>query len=163
MINDAVSAAHCTTLTSSTAPTITPFTTKLTGLNQTVSTTVGGWSVTDARLGNAGYSVTVAASTPTVGGSTSAAGTGGSLTLTPSTASAANNNPPSTGPVPTPAQILSPTPATIENAPTGTGHGEWNFPADAGSTNSLAVLIPGNADAGSYTSTLTFTTAPPAA
>jgi hypothetical protein len=163
MINDTVSAAHCTTLTSSTAPTITPFTTKLTGLNQTVRTTIGGWSVTDARLGNAGYSVTVAASTPTVGGSTTAAGTGGSLTLTPATASAANNNPPSTAPVPTPAQTLSPTPATIENAPAGTGHGEWTFPADAGPANSLAVLIPGNANAGSYSSTLTFTTAPPAA
>jgi Ice-binding-like/WxL domain surface cell wall-binding len=162
MINDTVSAAHCTTLMSSTAPTITPFTTKLTGLSKTVTTTVGGWSVTDARLGNAGYSVTVAASAPTVGGSTSAAGTGGSLTLTPGTASAANNNPPSTGPVPTPAQILSPTAATIETAPTGTGHGEWDFPVDAGSADSLAILIPGNADAGSYSSTLTFTTAPPA-
>jgi Ice-binding-like len=162
MINDTVSAANCTTLMSSTAPTITPFTTQLTGLNQTVSTTVGEWGVTDARLGNAGYSVTLAASAPTVNGSTSAAGTGGSLTLTPGTATAANNNPPSTGPLPTPAQILSPTAATIENAPLGTGHGEWDFAADAGSADSLAVLIPGNADAGSYSSTLMFTTAPPA-
>jgi hypothetical protein len=162
MINDTAGDANCTTLTSSTAPTITPFTTKLTGLSQTVSTTVGGWSVTDARFGNAGYSVTVAASAPTVGGSTSAAGTGGSLILTPGTASAANDNPPGTGPVSTPAQILSPTAATIENAPAGTGHGEWDFAADAGSADSLAVLIPGNADAGSYNSTLTFTTAPPA-
>jgi Ice-binding-like/WxL domain surface cell wall-binding len=163
MINDTVSAAHCTTLMSSSAPTITPFTAKLTGLSQTVHTTVGAWSVTDARLANAGYSVTAAASAPTVGGSTSAAGTGGSLTLTPGTASAANNNPPSTGPVPTPAQTLSSTAATIENAPTGTGHGQWDFPADAGSTNSLAILIPGDADAGPYSSTLTFTTSPPAA
>jgi hypothetical protein len=45
----------------------------------------------------------------------------------------------------------------------GTGHGEWNFTADTGTANSLAVLIPGNAHAGSYSSTLTFTTAPPAA
>jgi hypothetical protein len=162
MINDTVSAADCTTLMSSTAPTITPFTTNLTGLSQTVSTTVGEWSVTDARLGNAGYSVTVAASAPTVDGSTSDAGTGGSLTLTPGAASAANNNPPSTGPISTAPQILSPTAATIENAPLGTGHGEWDFAADAGSADSLAVLIPGNADAGSYSSTLTFTTAPPA-
>jgi hypothetical protein len=161
MIKDTVSAANCTTLMSSTAPTITPFTTELTGLSQTVSTTVGGWSVTDARLGNAGYSVTVAASAPTVGGSTSAAGTGGSLILTPGTASAANNNPPGSGPVSTPAQILSPTAATIESAPAGTGHGEWDFATDVGSAASLAVLVPGNADAGSYSSTLTFTTAPP--
>jgi Ice-binding-like/WxL domain surface cell wall-binding len=162
MINDTVSAANCTTLMSSSAPTITPFTTKLTGLSQTVSTTVGGWSVTDARLGNAGYSVTVTASSPTVDGSTSAAGTGGSIILTPGTASAADNNPPGTGPVSTPAQILNPTAATIENAAAGTGHGEWDFAPDAGSADSLAVLIPGNADAGSYSSTLTFTIAPPA-
>jgi Ice-binding-like len=161
MINDTIGAANCTALMSSTAPTITPFTTKLTGLSQTVSTAVGGWSVTDARLDNAGYSVTVAATAPTVDGSTFAAGTGGSLILTPGTASAANNNPPGVGPVSTPAQILSPTAATIENAPAGTGHGEWDFAADAGSADSLAVLIPGNADAGSYSSTLTFTTAPP--
>jgi hypothetical protein len=82
--------------------------------------------------------------------------------LTPGTACAANNNPPGTGPVSTPAQILSPTAATIENAAAGTGHGEWDFAADAGSADSLAVLIPGDADAGSYSSTLTFTTAPPA-
>jgi hypothetical protein len=162
MINDTVSAGHCTSVTSSTAPAITPFTTKLTGLSQTVRTTLGGWTVTDARLGNPGYSVTVAASAPTVDRSTSAAGTGGALTLTPSAAIAASYNPPSTGPVPTPAQTLSPTAVTIENAPVGTGHGEWDFAADAGGANSLAVLIPGNADAGSYSSTLTFTTAPPA-
>jgi WxL domain surface cell wall-binding len=123
---------------------------------------VGEWGVTDARLGNAGYSVTVAASAPAVDGSTSAAGSGGSLTLSPDVAAAANNNPPSTGPLPTPAQILSPTAATIENAPLGTGHGQWDFAADSGSAESLGVLIPGNADAGLYTSTLTFTTAPPA-
>jgi hypothetical protein len=163
MSNDTVSAAHCTTLMSSSAPPITAFTTKLTGLSQTVRTTVGAWTVTDGRLGNAGYSVTVSASAPTVGGSASAAGTGGSLILTPGTANAANNNPPSAGPVPSPAQTLSPTAATIENAATGTGHGEWDFPADAGSANGLAVFIPGNARAGSYSSTLTFTTAAPAA
>jgi Ice-binding-like len=163
MINDTVSAVHCTSLTSSTAPAITPFTTKLTGLSQTVRTTLGGWTVTDARLGNPGYSVTVAASAPTVDGSTSAAGTGGALTLTPSAAIAASYNPPSTGPFPSPAQLLSPTAATIENAPPGTGHGQWDFAADADAANSLAVLIPGDADAGSYSSTLTFTTAPPAA
>jgi hypothetical protein len=33
---------------------------------------------------------------------------------------------------PTPAQIVRPTAATIENATTGTGHGEWKFAGDAG-------------------------------
>jgi Ice-binding-like len=97
MINDTVTTPHCTTSMSITAPPITSFSAKLTGLNQTVSTAVGAWSVTDATGSNAGYSVTVAASAPTVNGSTSGAGTGGSLTLTPSIATAAAGNPPASG------------------------------------------------------------------
>jgi hypothetical protein len=167
MDNDTVTTPHCTTSMSITAPPIAPFSAMLTGRNQTVSTAVGAWSVTDARGSNAGYSVTVTASAPTVNGSTSAAGTGGSLTLTPSIATAATGNPtPSTGPMPASAQTLSPTPATpatIENAPPRTGQGEWDFNADSGATKSLTVVIPGDASAGDYESTLTFTTAPPAA
>jgi len=163
LINDTISAAQCAGSLSNTAPPITAFAARLTGRNQTVRTTVGAWSVTDARGSNAGYSVTVAAGAPTVNGSSAAAGTGGSLTLTPTTATAASGNPPSTAPVPAPAQILSSTASTIENAPAGTGQGQWNFAADAGSVESLAALIPGDASAGSYSSTLTFTTAAPAA
>jgi hypothetical protein len=148
---------------SNTAPAITAFTAGLTGRNQTVRTTVGAWSVTDARDNNAGYSVTVTASLPTIDGSSAAAGTGGSLTLTPTTATAASGNPPSTAPVPAPAQILSTIAATIENAPAGAGQGQWNFAADIGAVESLAALIPGDASAGTYSSTLTFTTAAPAA
>jgi hypothetical protein len=162
-INDTVTAQSCAGSLTNTAPAIAPFTAKLTGLNQTVSTALGPWSVTDATGSNAGYSVTVSATAPTVNGSTAGTGTGGSLTLTPTTATAAIDNPPSTGPVPMPAQTLGTTAATIENAVPGTGQGEWDFAADSGSTNSLSVLIPGNALAGSYSSTLTFTTAPPAA
>jgi Ice-binding-like/WxL domain surface cell wall-binding len=163
LINDTVSVPQCAGSLSNTAPAITPFTAGLTGRNQTVTTAVGAWSVTDARGNNAGYSVTVTASPPTVNGSSAAAGTGGSLTLTPTTATAASGNPPSTAPVPATAQLLGTTAATIENAPAGTGQGEWNFAADAGSVESLAALIPGDARAGSYSSTLTFTTAAPAA
>jgi hypothetical protein len=163
MINDTVTAAACTASMSNTAPPITAFNAKLTGHDQTVNMRVGAWSVTDARNSSAGYSVTVAASAPTVDGSTTAAGTGGSLTVTPGTATAAANNPPSTGPVAASAQLLGTTAATVENAPAGTGQGKWEFAADSGSAHSLAVVIPGNASAGSYDSTLTFTTASPAA
>jgi hypothetical protein len=162
LINDTVNSAQCAGSLSNTAPPIAAFTAGLTGLNQTVRTTVGAWSVTDARGSNAGYSVTVAASAPTVNGSSAAAGTGGSLTLTPTTATAASGNPSSTPPLPAPPQILGTTAATVENAPAGTGQGQWNFAADAGSVESLAALIPGDARAGSYSTTLTFTTAPPA-
>ena len=65
--------------------------------------------------------------------------------------------------MPASAQTLSATPATIENAPPGTGQGEWDFNADSGATKSLTVVIPADASAGNYESTLTFTAAPPAA
>jgi hypothetical protein len=147
---------------SNTAPTITPFAATLSGVTQTITTKVGAWEVTDATGSNAGYSVTVAATAPTVGGSAAGAGTGSSVTFTPATATAAAGNPAAAGPVATTAQTLSPTAATIENAPAASGQGGWDFAAD-GAGKSLAVVIPGNASAGAYSSTLTFTTAPPAA
>jgi Ice-binding-like/WxL domain surface cell wall-binding len=162
MIGDSVNAAPCTTTVSSITPPIAAFSAQLTGLDQTVYTGVGAWSVTDATDSNAGFSVTVAASPATVNGSTSAAGTGASLTLTPGTATAANYNPPGTAPVPSPPQLLSTTPATIENAVAGTGQGQWDFPADSDATPSLAIVIPGDSAKGAYESTLAFTTAPPA-
>ncbi len=149
---------------SNTAPVITPFATGLTGISQTVDTAVGAWNVTDATGSNAGYSVTVAATNPTVDGSAADAGTGGSLTLTPTAATAAAGNPAVTGPVAEDPQALTPTAVTIDNAAAGTGQGEWDFAADNGTTeNNLAVVIPGDASAGAYSSTLTFTTAPPVA
>jgi hypothetical protein len=149
---------------SNTAPVIAPFGTTLTGLTQTVNTALGAWNVTDATGSNAGYSVTVAATAPTVAGSAAGAGIGGSITLTPTAATAAAGNPAAGGPTAKPAQVLSTTAATIDNALAGSGQGEWDFAADNGTTqNNLAVVIPGNASAGAYSSTLTFTTAPPVA
>ena len=162
MDSDTVNAAPCTTAMASTVPPITPFISELTGRDQTITTSLGAWSVTDARDSNAGFSVTVAASPPTVDGSAEAAGTGASLTLTPGTATAAAYNPPSTAPVAASPQLLSPTPATIENAPAGTGQGQWEIPADSGAAASLAIMIPGDSAIGAYSSTLTYTTAPPA-
>jgi hypothetical protein len=147
---------------SNTAPVITPFAATLTGVSQTVKAKVGAWNVTDATGSNVGYSVTVAASEPTIGGSAAGTGTGSSVTFTPATATASAGNAATTGPVAAVAQALSPVAATIENAPAGSGQGEWGFAANAGE-GSLAVVIPGNASAGAYASTLTFTTAPPAA
>jgi hypothetical protein len=165
LINDTVTDTPCAGLRSNTAPPITPFSLKLTGFNQTVHTTLGAWSVTDATNSNAGYSITVSASAPTVNGSPSAAGTGGSLTLTPATATPATGESASAGPIATGPQQLSPTPSTIENAPVGTGEGEWDFASGSGGAGAgtIAIVIPGNAGAGSYSSTLTFTAAPPVA
>ncbi len=160
VINDTITTPVCTGPLSFTAPAVTPFTTQLTGLTQIVHAGLGAWNVTDATNSNAGYSVSVSATDPTVNGTTTAAGTGATVKLTPPTATAGPGNAATTGPTASPRQTLGTTPVTIENAPAGTGQGEWDFAADSG-TGSLAIVIPGDARVGAYGSTLTFTTAPP--
>lgn len=147
-----------------TTPAIAPFSTTLTGLTQTVNAEMGAWSVTDARGTSLGYTITASATAPTVGGSAANAGTGASMALTPKTATiAAGNTAGTVGPVATPAPVpLTTTAATIESAAALTGQGTWNFAADVAGSGSLAVVIPGNAKPGAYSSTLTFTTAGPA-
>jgi hypothetical protein len=162
LIADTVTVSECDRSLSNTAPAITPFQATLTGVTQTVHAALGAWSLHDARSNDLGYRVTVTASAPTVDGSAAAAGTGASVTLTPQTATAAYGNPALVGPVAEAKQTLSTTAATIDTADAGTGQGQWNFPADAGATKSLALVIPADAMAGAYSSTLTFTTAPPA-
>jgi hypothetical protein len=139
-----------------TAPAIAPFTATLTGLTQTVGADVGAWSVNDARGNNAGYNITLAATVPTVGGVTAGVGTGGSMTMGATTATAAAGNPAATGPVSS-SQLLSTTAATIDAAAIGTGQGQWDFAPDPAN---LSIVIPGDASAGAYASTLTYTASP---
>jgi hypothetical protein len=160
-----------------TAPTITPFAATLTGIAQTRNTEVGSWTVTDASATNAGYAVTVAASAPVVtvpddGDTTDpdtdpdvvSSGTGGAIELLPSAAQAVGGNA-NTAPDAKTVQVLTTTPATINNAIVGTGQGPWSFTADTddptGAAGSLHVLIPRNIHFGDYSRTLTFTTAAP--
>jgi hypothetical protein len=148
---------------SNTAPAITPFTATLTGVNQTVHTAVGAWDVDDATGASPGYTVTVTAGTPSVNATSLAASLGSTwMTLTPTQAAAdlTNPAPPSTAPVPAGPQALGATAATIDSAAVNTGSGQWDFPADTGGAASLAVVIPGDALAGAYSDTLTFTSAP---
>jgi hypothetical protein len=145
------------------APAITPFTAGLTGVNQSVNTAVGAWTLTDAVGDGAAYNVSVSAGAPTIGG-TSIAGSLGStwLALTPTTAARDANNPApaTTHPVAVAGPVaLGATAATIENAAVNTGAGQWDFAADTGGVQSLAVTIPGNAQAGAYSDTLTYTIA----
>ena len=140
------------------------FAATLTGLTQTVHAAVGAWSVFDTRGSGAGYRVTVSATEPTVGGSVAAAGTGAGLTLTPRAAVAASGNAASPGPQPAgdAAQLLGTTTATtIAGVAPGGGQGEWLFRADTGTEKSLGIVVPADASAGTFSSTLTFTTAPP--
>jgi hypothetical protein len=162
--NDTVTVRPCAVGSlSNTAPAIAPFAATLTGVTRTVHAAVGAWSVVDTRGSGAGYLVTVSASAPTVGGSAAAAGTGAGLTLTSRSAVAAPGNSASPGPDPgsADAQPLGPIATTIASVAAGGGQGEWVFPADSGAEKSLGIAIPGDAAAGAFSSTLTFTTAPP--
>jgi hypothetical protein len=145
------------------APVITPFTATLTGVNQTVNTAVGQWTLTDAIGDGAAYNVSVTAGAPTIGG-TSIAGSLGStwLALTPTTATpdATNPAPASTHPVAIAGPLaIGATAVTIENAAVNTGAGKWDFAADAGGVQNLTVTIPGNASPGAYSDLLTYTIA----
>jgi len=146
-----------------TAPAITPFTATLTGLAQTENTPVGTWGVTDATGSDDGYSVTVAATAPTVDDVVIA---GSTLKLYTNSAQAVGGNT-NTAPVAQVAQQLDVdgtlAASTIQNAPTGTGQGPWTFAADNGAGTGLEVVIPGTATPGAYSSTLTYTTAIPLA
>jgi hypothetical protein len=148
---------------SNTAPVITPFTAVLTGVDQTVHTAVGAWDVDDATGAGPGYTLTVTAGVPfnNVTALTASLGTTW-MTLTPNQAVADPSNPApaSTAPVPAGPQALGATAATIDSAAVNTGSGMWDFPADTGAAASLAVVIPGDALAGAYSDTLTFTSAP---
>lgn len=139
------------------APAIAPFTAGLTGVNQTVATGVGAWTLTDSVGDGAAYNVSVSAAAPTIGG-TSIAGSLGTtwLTLTPTTPVPDANNPGTTSPtaIATPV-ALGATGAIIENAAANVGAGQQDVPADTG--HGLAVTIPGNAAAGTYSDTLTYT------
>jgi hypothetical protein len=145
------------------APPITPFTATLTGVNQTVNTAVGAWSLTDAIGDGAAYNVSVTAGAPSIGGTSIAGSLGGTwLALTPTTATADASNPApaSTHPVAIAGSLaVGATAVTIENAAVNTGAGKWDFAGDTGGVQNLAVTIPGNAVPGAYSDTLTYTIA----
>ena len=145
------------------APAIAPFTATLTGVNQTVSTAVGAWNLTDAIGDGAAYNVSVSAGAPSIVGTSIAASLGSTwLALTPTTATADANNP---APATThPVAVVGPlavgaTAVTIENAAVNTGAGQWDFAADTGAVQNLSVTIPGNAVPGAHSDTLTYTIA----
>ncbi|MEY2513167.1 MAG: hypothetical protein QOJ89_525 [bacterium] len=152
-----------------TAPSIAPFGATLTGVAQVADTTVGGWSLTDARGTNAGYNVVVDATAPTVDTDGAGAGVAGaptgpniSMTLNSPDAIKEAGNPATAGPLSEGAQLLDAAGVTISTAVATTGQGQWNFAGDVALETSLAVGIPALAQAGDYASTLTYTSAPPA-
>ena len=134
------------------------------GITQIVTADVGAWSANDATGSNDGYNITLTASAPTVGGVGADAGTGATLTLGASTTPAApgtdNPVPAASRPVNDGDQVLPATGgATIDHAILGMGQGLWDFAAVSAANDGLSVVIPGDASAGAYSSTLTYTIA----
>ena len=146
-------------LSFSTTPSASDFaSTTLTGAQQTIHTNFANWGVNDGRGSGAGWHVTFQASQFT--------GTG-PITLPLSSLVL-------TAPVVTPAALNLAVPPVLQgstftldsgsavpivHALTLTGQGGWTMTQGNAAGGDLALTIPTTADAGTYTSTLTFTLA----
>jgi hypothetical protein len=155
-----------------TAPTFGAFTVGLTGVAQDVYAPVRAWNVIDATGSNLGWNVTVTATAPVVNisGTNTAInggyGHGGSMTLNAIPLTATGGNQATAPSAASGAGVLDPLIAyKIDAAAAGNGQGSWHSTADTGpagpssSNNSLDVVIPGDASAGDFLSTVTFTSA----
>jgi hypothetical protein len=138
-------------LTTAAAPS---FGVTLDGTDQTASYTVPT-TVTDSRGNNAGWNLTITSTQFTTGGATPStlATNASSLTAVSNTCVVGSTctNPTNsiTYPVGVPAAASPPTAVKYFNAATSTGKGKFT------NTPTVQVAVPANADAGSYTSTLT--------
>lgn len=131
----------------------------LTGLTQVSSTSMNDWRVADLRGSGAGWNVTFQASQFSTGGATPSTLPTGSLKLVAPVVAATDivNN------LSVPPVIQPGTPYTLDGASAVsvvkalalTGQGEWTF--DHTNAADLLLTIPANANAGTYTSNLTFT------
>lgn len=125
----------------------------LTGDNQTVTTSVTNWMVTDATGTAPGWSANIIADLPHNAASTTVM-TGAALELTVPTATTAGTNA-STAPVLAgKANIIAGGGINAANAAAGTGAGEWTLTQGAAH---LGLTIPADAKAESYTMTITTT------
>jgi hypothetical protein len=146
-------------LSFSTTPSASNFpSTALTGAAQTIHTNLATWGVDDATGSGAGWHVTFQAS--------QFSGTGpitlpeGSLVLTAPVAAASGIN------LAVPPLLQGATftldagaAVPIAHALAGTGQGSWTFTQSNLTGGDLALTIPANATAGTYTSNITFTLA----
>lgn len=139
--------------------------TALTGATQTVRTPFSDWSVKDASGSGAGWNVTLQASRFANAGNTTQLPLG-SLNYTPALPTVTKIDPLNLS---LPPLVQLPTaPATaytldngsavkVVSALAGTGAGEWSFDQQNLAGGDLALTIPANAIADTYTSTITET------
>jgi hypothetical protein len=159
------------------APVITALSATLSGLTVSPTTPVQSWNVTDATGSDLGWNVTVSATDP-VTVDIPAHGTapvipdnpshpmspnaGHPLSLTAGPATPTSSGNLATAPVSDTIQPLIPTTgATIaQTALAAQGEGSWDFAGTTPIPQVLTTVVPADATAGVYTSSLTFTVAP---
>ena len=125
----------------------------LNGANQTVTTAVTNWVVTDATGAAPGWSANIVADLPHNGGSTIVM-TGAALELLASTASTEGTNASTAPVVAGKANIIGGGGVNAANAAAGTGSGTWTLAQGAAH---LKLTVPADAKAASYTTTVTTT------
>jgi hypothetical protein len=124
----------------------------LDGTRKTTSTSVGDWSVTDARGTGQGWQVKVSATTPSTGGGTPHTMPNATLVLGAPTAAADDAlMDPSGAPATAGGDILAGA-VTVADAESGEGMGKWDFTQGA---SDLTLTVPPDVYAGTYTTTLT--------
>lgn len=150
------------TLSFTTAPLADNFaSTQLTGATQTITTNFNDWRVNDARGSGAGWNVTFQATQFSDGGTPAKTLPTSSLKVKAPVATPVDPLNLAVAPV-----VQGVPPWTLDGASAvklysavaNTGQGEWNFDhANLVASKDLELTVPANAQAGTYTSTLTFT------
>lgn len=125
----------------------------LAGVNQTLTTAVTNWVVTDATGARPGWSVNIVADVPHNATSTIVM-TGAALALTVPVATTEGTNTSAAPVVAGKANIIAGGGINAANAAVGNGAGTWTL--TQGATH-LALTIPADAKAASYTTTVTTT------
>jgi len=145
-----------------TAPTVTDFgPITLDGQAQTANAQVNDWGVDDSEGTGAGWQVTAVATQFTTADSSETLPMNSLTMVAPATVTADSGQSADEAPTPeTPAEPLDnpgQTPQVIASATAGNGMGDWSFHQSNATGGDLALGIPADARAGTYTSTITFT------
>lgn len=145
-----------------TAPTVTDFgPITLDGQAQSANAQVNDWGVDDSEGTGASWQVTAVATQFATSDSSETLPMSALTMVPPATVTAGSGQSADESPTPeTPAEPLDnpgQTPQVIASATAGDGMGDWSFHQANANGGDLALGIPADANAGTYTSTITFT------
>jgi hypothetical protein len=128
-------------------------TVNLDGTRQSANASVSNWSVTDATGTGRGWTVQTSATTPENADASHTLATA-VLSVSAPTVAAADAQNGSAAPAVTGGNVIDSGGVTAADAGTGAGMGEWDFTQGS---NDLALIVPSDAYADTYTSTITTT------